>query len=373
VSEQGVAIKTVLPVAVPAGFRVDGIVASMLPWHAPSVFGLVGAKDSQPALAVTMEWPTVWIRTAEPFEQYHQEWLLIRRFSADQAIASGGTHAYGRVEPGANPPDATVATSSGTLGLEATALTVEGRRTVHNLFLELRRRLQISEPAAFSKLIGHVVYIWFERPGVVGLGLPHKRSDNTALDAIVEDLAKYEPVVDLAPQAPPDVGETLELGFSKASADATFSAVPMLQAVPSTVLFTIAGFEIGLAYTTIVTREKAQKELQRLVEKHDKAGVDLLLITAGGPDASGIVFPAEEAFASFLIDHEIGLDTKPKHIKQVILHSWATGTATLLHPKFTNIFGPLYQSMAPVNHSIVGNDRSAAHGQENGEMRREDE
>jgi hypothetical protein len=151
------------------------------------------------------------------------------------------------------------------------------------------------------------------------------------------------------------VGETLELGFSKVSADATFSAVPMLQAAPSTVLFTIAGFEIGLVYTTIITREKAQNELQRLVEKHDKAGVDLLLITAGGPDASGIVLPAEEAFARFVIDHEIGFDTKPKHIKQVILHSWATGTATLLYPEFTSIFGPLYQAMAPVHHSIAIN------------------
>lgn len=354
--EQGVEIKTVLPVVVPAGFRHDGVVTSLLPWHAPSFSALVGEKDSQPALAVMMEWPAVWLRTAEPIEQYDQEWLLIRRFSADHAIATGGSHAYAQVEPGANPPDATVATANGTLGVEATALTVEGRRTVHSLFLELRRRVQMSEPAAFPKLIGHVIYIWFERPGVVGLRLPHRRSDSEALDSIVEDLAKYEPVIGLTPQGRPEVGDTLDLGCNRVSADATFSAVPMLQAVPSTVLFTIAGFEIGLVYTSIVTREKAQGELQRLVKKHDKEGVDLLLITAGGPDASGIVFPAEEAFAKFIVDHEIGLSTKPEHIKQIILHSWTTGAATLLYPEFTSIFGPLYHSMVPVHHSIVTNE-----------------
>ena len=66
--------------------------------------------------------------------------------------------------------------------------------------------------------------------------------------------------------------------------------MPLLGGAPGSMLFTLAGFDIALAYTTLLTAEEAWSEVQRLVDSHDKPGVDLLLVTAGGPDANGNVF-----------------------------------------------------------------------------------
>lgn len=112
-------------------------------------------------------------------------------------------------------------------------------------------------------------------------------------------------------------------------------------------LFTMTGFELGRAYTTLLTARAAWQEVQRLVDQHDQPGVDKLLITAGAPDHRGRIFPAEEATASFLLETPLGLTQHPSHIKQVLLHSWATGHATELHPVVNTLFGPIYQSFQP--------------------------
>src|SRR6185437_10015455 len=111
-----------------------------------------------------------------------------------------------------------------------------------------------------------------------------------------------------------------------------FYAIPLVGATPTTMLFTMAGFELGLAYTTVLTAQAAWQEVQRLVDQHDQPGVDKLLITADAPDRRGQIFPAEEAIASFLLETPLGLTRPPSHIKQVLLHSWATGHAAELHP-----------------------------------------
>jgi hypothetical protein len=115
----------------------------------------------------------------------------------------------------------------------------------------------------------------------------------------------------------------------------------------------MTGFELGLAYTTLLTAQAAWQEVQRLVDQHDQPGVDILLITAGAPDQRGQIFPAEEAIASFLLEAPLALTRPPSHIKQVLLHSWATGRATELHPAVKPLFGPLYQSFQPEHNSLI--------------------
>jgi hypothetical protein len=343
------------PTVVSENMTITGMIAAMLPWNAPAFLGMVGttAADGEPALTVTMEWPMIWLRTTEPLPKFNREWLFMRRFSSDQALATG-IHAFAQVQPGSDPPDATVQTDDGALGVESTALTVEGRRGVHNLFLQLRRRLQEAEPVAFAKLAGHMVYVWFEESDVPALGRPHKRSDTAALDALVKALAEYQPKTDgLWHPAGPFPEQGPELPLADTSAGAKFYAVPVTNAAPSTMLFSVAGFELGLAYTTHVTAKSAWAELQRLVDSHDKPGVDLLLVTAGGPDARGNVFPAEEAIANFVIDHPLGFSRAPNHIGRVILHSWSTGKGTLLYPAVEPLFEPPYGGMTPLHHPIV--------------------
>ena len=118
-------------------------------------------------------------------------------------------------------------------------------------------------------------------------------------------------------------------------------------------LFTVSGFEIGLAYTTVITASGAWAEVQRLVTSHDRPGVDLLLISAGAPDRHGNVYPAEEALAAFLLNNPVGLTQAPVHIKQVVLHSWSSGWAALLHPDMAKMFGPLYEGLVPPHHGLA--------------------
>jgi hypothetical protein len=343
-----------LPTVAVENMTMTAFAAAMLPWNAPAFLGVFATTaNGEPALTVSMEWPKIWMRTTEPIPKFDRESLFIRRFSSDQALATG-THACGYVQPGNDPPDTTVQTDNGSLGVESTALTVEARRGVHNLFLQLRRRLQSEEPAAFSKLAGHVIYVWFEESDVPALGRPHKRSDTAALEALVKALAEYEPKTDHLWSASGQFPEQMdELPLVDTPAGAKFYAVPITNAAPSTMLFTIAGFELGLVYTTFMTAKTAWTEVQRLVDSHDKPGVDVLLITAGGPDATGNVFPAEEVVADFVVDNPIGLTRSPHHIARVVLHSWATGKATLLHPSVEPLFGPLYGDMTPLHHPVV--------------------
>jgi hypothetical protein len=312
-----------LPTLIPKGMQATAMTVSMSPWLAPAFSGVTGTTTdtASPALAVTFEWPMSWLRTTSPLTKFDREWLFARRYSCDQALATG-QHAFSDIQPGDDPPDTIAQTAAGRIGVESTALTIQGRREAHGLFMKLRQRLQASEPAAFAKLVGHLVYVWFEDPGVPGIALPHKRSDESALEALAAALAEYEPQTQQLwvpsgplPQQAPD------LPLAGTSAGAKFYAVPFMSAAPSSMLFSLAGFELGLALTTFLTAEEAWNEIERLVTEHDQPGVDLLLVTAGGPDANGNVFPVEEAVIDFIAAHPGRFSSRPDHINSVVMHS----------------------------------------------------
>ena len=349
-----------LPTLIPRGMQATAMTVSMSPWLAPAFSGVVGTTTdtASPALAVTFEWPMNWLRTTTPLPKFDREWLFVRRYSCDQALAMG-RHAFADVQPGGDPPDVTALTDAGSIGVESTALTIEGRREAHGLFIEVRRRLQASEPAAFAKLVGHLVYIWFEDPGAPGITLPHRRSDDTALDALVAALAEYEPQTQqLWIPSGPLLQRAPELPLAETSAGAKFYAVPLVSAAPSSMLFSLAGFELGLAFTSFFTADEAWGEIRRLISEHDQPGVDLLLMTAGGPDAHGNVFPVEEAVMEFVATHPGGFDSPPEHVKTVVLHSWATARAFQIFPEVRPLFGPLYHSLVPLHHGLVLSDQT---------------
>jgi hypothetical protein len=76
-------------------------------------------------LAIGAEWPMSWLRTIEPLPKFHLELLHLRRFSTDQAVATGHD-AFSDVQQGNDPPDATVLTDAGRIGVECTR--ADGRR-----------------------------------------------------------------------------------------------------------------------------------------------------------------------------------------------------------------------------------------------------
>lgn len=236
-----------------------------------------------------------WVRTLKPLLQFDQELLCLRRFSSDQAVATGGQHAFADIQPGSNPPDASVLTDTGRIGTECAALTIQERREVHNLFQQLRRRLQEAEPARFAKLAGHMVLVWFQEGSQPGPPVkPHKRTDSKAFDTLVDALAEYEPTPQSLLQEstnPPPVMPVLPLAGT--TMGASFYALPLLGSVPGSVLYTLAGFDIGLVHSTMLTAGTAWNEVQRLVDSHDQRGVDLLLLTAGAPDSTGSSTPSQ--------------------------------------------------------------------------------
>jgi hypothetical protein len=350
------------PVRVPWGAKFSAVAVLPLPWSGAAYFAVVGsAPDGSPLLAIAAEWPLSWLRTAQPLSKFDRELLQLRRFSTDQAVATG-THAFRDVQPGPDPPDATVMTDAGPMGVECTLLTIGDRRAAHNLFLQLRERLQASDPVHFAQLAGHVVYVWFrdadlpDGPPI----LPHRRRDAAALDALVQELAEYVPDDEALrqPAGGEKAAEVLTMPLADTAEGARFYAVPLTGGAPGSMLYTLAGFDIGLAYSSVLTAGDVWSEVQRLVDGHDRPGVDLLLITAGAPDASGVVFPAEEAVAAFLVDHPLGLSRRPAHIENVVLHSWVTGRATALFPQVSPLFGPLYQTITPLHHPFI--DQPAA-------------
>jgi len=363
-----------LPVYLPESMTLTHVSFAMLPWLSPSYSGVVGTTAvnlSEPVVAVTFEWPITWLRTLQEIPKVEREILLVRRFSTDQALATG-THAFSNVRPGPHSnqaPDTIVTTDQGMLGVESTCLTLQDRRGAHGLFQHLRKQILMQEPAAFAKLAGYMIYAWFEEPGgPPGLALPLKKNDDEAVTELLRELAAYTPQPGQMwmPSGPPPE-QAPPLPLSRTSKGARFYAIPLVGNSPSTMLYTLAGFELGLAYTSLRTAQAAWQEIQRLVDQHDQAGVDILLITAGAPDQHGQIYPAEEALASFLLETPVGLTRPPSHIKRVFLHSWATGHAAELHPTMRTMFGPLYQSFQPEHHPLLVPTASNQAGEPTGE------
>jgi hypothetical protein len=341
------------PVSLPAGMNVTHMSFSMLPWGSPAYSGLVGDCQAEPALAVSFEWPMSWVRTVQDVPKYEREWLCLRRFSADQSLVAG-VHAFADIQPGADPPDCFVMTDDGQLGVESTSLTIEDRRGVHALFRNLRRQVQVQDPRLFAKLAGTVVYVWFSDAASTGLARPYRKSDDDLILDLIRQLADYvpEPAQMWQPFGPPPA-QMPELPVVDTAGGARFYALPITGSAPGSMLFTIAGFELGLAYTSLITSTKAWQIVHKLVDDHDQPGVDVLLITAGAPDQHGEIYPAEEALASFLLGNPQTLTNAPKHIKKIWLHSWSTGQAAALYPATAHLFGPIYQNLAPVHHPLV--------------------
>jgi hypothetical protein len=240
-----------IPVFLPEGMTTTGLSNALLPWLSPSYSGVVGitlSAPAEPVVAVTFEWPMSWLRTLKEIPKVEREILYIRRFSADQALATR-VHAFSNVQPGPNPPDTIVTTDKGTLGVESTSFTVENRRGVYSLFRRLRQRILEQDPAAFAKLAGYMIYVWFEDSNKPGLAMPFKKNDDQAIMDLLQELSNYEPRADqmrVPPGPLPKQGPTIPVVTT--AKGAKFYAVPVQASAPSSMLFTFTGFEVGLAY-----------------------------------------------------------------------------------------------------------------------------
>jgi hypothetical protein len=108
------------------------------------------------------------------------------------------------------------------------------------------------------------------------------------------------------------------------------------------------GFEIGFAFTTEHTAATAGSELERLINQHDNAETQWLLVSAGAPDKSGVTFPSEETIAKFVLEHPLP-SASPRFIERVTLHFWGSGEAIDIYPGLRRLFGPMFEAVVPAH------------------------
>jgi hypothetical protein len=71
-----------------------------------------------------------------------------------------------------------------------------------------------------------------------------------------------------------------------------------------------------------VTYGSAKTNLDRIVSQHDQPQIEHLLLTAGGPDRTGMRFAGEEVIAAFLAEQP-RLYIEVEHLQRVTLHLWS--------------------------------------------------
>lgn len=341
------------PISVPdSQSAIDSVIISPSPWGVPLVFGMSGksGEPSQPTRWLALEQPIPWTRPDAPLDKQFLEWAHVQRFAADYRGATG-TEAFSAVEPNpSDPPDffATLANGS-RVGLELAAFAIEERRSATALFTNLRSKLVTQHRHRTGHLTGCTVIVWYgkdQNPNT----RPHRKSDDTAANELVEALVAYRPDIS-ALRMNASAGMPLQmppLGAETTSADATFYAVPFLNAAPESPFVSITGFNIVLAYTTVHTIASVTATVQRLVREHDKAGVDTLLISSGAPDRSGSMYPLEQVISDLYLQHPVELQTR--HISRIILHRWPTGDAfDISASPPTQLWPSIYQGHVPAH------------------------
>lgn len=354
-----------LPVFSESDLVVTDVTAATLPWGTPSLIAASGHKPDDEAhrrIEIAYEWPTAWLRTLEPIGQSELEWLHVQRFRSDFVFGTNA-HPFVNVRSGEDPPDMVATTATGDLGIECRRLTIQSRQAAHGLFRAVRRRIFSVNPERFAALRGHTVYLWFNDDDSA-LALPFRKTDDEAATALVEALAAYQPdptamwiTGDQIPDVAPDPR------IHKTDAGASFYAIPFAGAVPESMLSEVAGFEIGLAYTTSLDLPAEAQHLASQIKRKDRPGSDWLIITAGGPDNLGTCYPAEEVLARALIDEATvnrKLELELKHLSRITVHMWSTGHAVDLWPVPGHIFGPLYSGSSPAFRSNAAHPRGPA-------------
>lgn len=302
------------------------------PGHQPSVsaVGLQGvvADESERMIIVGMETPMPLWTPESRLDKEIVERLHLERYRSDYLMATGRLP-FDDVRRGKDPPDFVVEAAAGQEGVECTAFTLEQRRSAYRMFARLRTLLADRGEESFPNLRDTAVMVWFG----LGSGLPPKRGDRDLVDALVKcmqeariDRDRLAEVADQIaregfPQEFPEGGAAIYWTPGK---EAGFQVVPI---APSGLVGPFAkemSFACELSMSTQVNESAVRTELERLIRQHDQEGIDHLLITLGGPDQDGLVYPAEEQLVALFADNV--LQSPPvKHLKRVSSHAFRSG------------------------------------------------
>lgn len=335
---------TLLPYFATADGTVDAAIALMAPWGAPLLSGMRGKmKDGEPVLSLVYESPQSWLRLGERMSKGQLELFHIQRLAIDCRAATG-QELFLAVEPGSDPPDMRAFVDGGSAGWELTAFALQQRHLAQALFAEVRRRVANQQRHRVGHLTGFFVHMWFGSAADPA-SLPYQKSDETALEALVESLVAHRPDPDQFKVREGELPQVFPWLPVHGPSDVTYCAIPLLGGVPTSPLYCLTGFEIGLAFQSEHTASEEWARLKEVVSRKDKPGNDVLLISAGAPDRTGTCYPAEEVVISLLLEHPQTVEAQ--HLKSVIVHFWSSGRAVEILHSQQELWPPLYGGIMP--------------------------
>ena len=162
------------------------------------------------------------------------------------------------------------------------------------------------------------------------LDMPYRSADDQGMSSLLKALSEYRPdpsVLQVPSAALPDRPPILPIASAPGC---RFYAVEMVDAVPASEFFARTASELGMAYTTHHDNQNLCDELRRMIKKHDKPGIDELIVTAGGPDARGLAYLSEHILCAFALEEPLD-PPRLSFLSRVVLHLWQTGAIVQLH------------------------------------------
>jgi hypothetical protein len=242
-----------------------------------------------------------------------------------------GTQAEALI-PGPHPnsaPDALLKLPTGAVRLEAAQLHVPATNALGTnlsrwaIFDQIRSSL-ISRSAVLAGALrqhrGSVVYVWFMDPARrdVQFNLPPREDP---ANGIVELLLGSRPSATvpsgayrLPDPAPPDA----VAWSADHSIGVSWGDLPPAYRSPFAQAF---GFELGLAGSISFKRSHVRAELRRIIEQHDTAASDVLVVSTNSALRTGLYFPSTQLVSEMLFDDPDPLQAWiPNHLRGVALH-----------------------------------------------------
>lgn len=233
---------------------------------------------------------------------------------------------------GVDPPDFVV---DDNVRVELAQYTDSSRRSALAMFSSVRQAAIEASSDRFHHLRGRLILLAFEHPR----GLPPRRFDNEAIQAVLNQLDK----VNAGPDPVPVDDAAAQDGFSVAIHNIPLGesaiAVFPLPMTPNTSLGNSRGFELAACVTIATLSRDIETELKRIVQVHDEASNEVLVISAGAPDRSGLCLIADEVALEEHMLRRIALP-QPDHLKRVLLHRWSFGDVFELFPTYRLLAEP---------------------------------
>jgi hypothetical protein len=282
--------------------------------------------DGEPMLMFSAENPDKIQGFDGEVEKARLERFHLESYRADHVLQFGNAP-FEEVTAG-DRPDFTVTAGGQQVRLDCAALADHHRRLGFRLMDHLRERLIAGGGGRdFSGVAGCLLSVWF---GETLDDLPPRRWDDSIieplLDVIAETKVDHAAIARLTqevaergfPQVMPPVIETGKTPDGSAG----FVANAVLGPTEGARFSTGLGFEVQLHLPEQVTYRSAKANLDRIVSRHDQPQIEHLLLTAGGPDRTGMRFPGEEVIAGFLAEQP-EFHVEVERLQRVTLHLWS--------------------------------------------------